>query len=301
MRLLANLNSSGNVSGSSVKPPKQPGAEEYPGTAFLVSSNGDILDPKSAQSQSGTSQLWLLTCSIVNSSDAVICCVDAIYSLVGMSDPFQLSSGRTGSSVTVILRSKPGRRPIDDVALVDQVSVINVHFADSQFVLNNALVFLPAHGQVAADGTITSQWSYAFPHTKPDAIEEGQLLWKDAKGQYNIIYAVRAMEGELRMISPGDIMNQSMFGRYGGVTFNTTLPFGIPFGLNCATPDPDNTFPVQYLLWLCWYKIEGSHLSIGYLPGNSAINISPLEGGIRIDDVAVLRPVLYGDTPITMG
>lgn len=294
MRQIVNLNRSGLESSSPAPSapgvlPQYPEADEFSGTAFLVSPLGDMINPAEFSTKVTETPIWLLACSIINGSPT-ICRVEAIYQVVNISDAFQLQSNRSGRSVQVILLSKPGQGNPIVAELIDTLSVLNVYFDDFQTVNDSAYLFRPAYDRVSEGGGYVSAWTFQIPETEPTSFVTGYLKWTDNSGIQRSIPTLRSPKSTFTTSGRENLLTHFASGRYESQSFSTVLRFDLPCGYQFPiSGTPENDTP-SGLIWMCWVKPSGSRLQIGL---SSESGLTSLDQYNVTIDAAVLRPLMY--------
>lgn len=294
MRLTVNLNRSGLESSSPAPSapgvlPQYPDADEFSGTAFLVSPTGDMINPIEFSAKVTETSIWLLACSITD-GNPTICRVEAIYQVVNTSDAFQLKSSRSGRSVQVVLLSKPGQGNPNVAELVDTLSILNVHFEDFQKVNDSAYIFRPAYDRISEGGTYVSAWTFQIPDTEPTSFATGYLKWTDDNGFQRSIPTIRSPKSTFSTSGRQNLLTHFSTGRYESQGFTTVLRFDLPCGFQFPINSTTEPAVASGLIWMCWFKQTGTHLDIG-LSDESGLT-SLVQHNVVID-AAVLRPLIY--------
>lgn len=298
MRSVVDLNGSESIAPAPIIPdpsapgvlPQHPEAEEHAGIAFIMTPSGDLLDPDVVRTTFAETPRWLVTCSIAGTGPTVYR-VETVFLLMSISDPFQLSSNRSGVSVQVARLSKPGRGDFGDTQYANQVSIINVHFDAFQSVVDTPCIFRPAYDRVAEKGgSPVMAWSFDVPMTDPDTFSEGTLKWTDDGGTQKSIAVTRTPRSSFSTTGHGDMLKQLIYGDFGGKGCNATIRFDIPFGYNFHEAPAPNMQPTQQLVWMCWYKQTGHQLNIGLTDEK---HMSDLDHRNYINSTALLYPSLY--------
>lgn len=261
MRQIVSLNRPGKLVSDPTIPgafPQQPDAEEFAGTAFLVTPLGALVDPLAAQPIQGGSPLWLLACSLIE-GNTTICRVEAIYQVTNMSDTFQLKTGRSGASVQALLLSRPGRGDNYLAQCSRELSVLNVHFEDIQRVRDSAYVFRPAYDRKSSTGAWISSWDFEPLFSNPSANFATQITWTDDQGRSHVIMAQRTPPASLTLL-PGNVIDLRLAGTLSRMDIEAGVRFDMPCGIVLSGSVPEGAQPVPKPLWVCWIKPLGDNL-----------------------------------------
>lgn len=268
------------------KYPQRPDVEELTGTAYMITSNGFLIDPTRPDGLEN-SQVWLFACTVVD-GDPVICHVDAVYQVMNISSVFQLSSGRSGVTVQGSLYSKPGRAIID--VEPGRVLIFNVHVEDMQVMQQTSYLFRPAYDRLDTTGVYKSTWSYEIPTTEPDSFMSGYLKWTDDSGNQKRIATARAPKASsltlMKTDNRGDLMNYLVWDEFVNPTYQAIAHFGQPYGLTLAGESANE------LVWIGLKKQAGYNMQAFVLYANAELR-SYNNALLNAVNTALLFPTLY--------